>query len=435
MSSGWHGETVAWKGCFELQNNLIIRRSNSSKLRGPLDRGALPQFAAALRGLMQLVSEIGNFSLLGGPLHRLGARYALVRGDTNTVPLGLALGWILWLVLVFLALAQGATKIFSLPVVAVHARLLLALPLLFVAETALDAKFREFVVLLVRSGVAGERALPELETVAGRLLRWKNSWLPDATSLVAAAALSLLWVRMRLTGESAHESSQALAAMPLAATWYWFVCLPLFRFLMFRWAWRLALWWVLLGRLVKIDLELQPDHPDRAGGLGYLETVHTRFATLALAISIIVSATFAEDIASGRTNLKTIYPALFVTLLIDVVLFVAPLCVFALKLRACQENGLRDYTTLSSLYVRAFERKWIGGEGPQEPLLGTPDLQSLADLSNSVTVVRNMRLAPISMRLFVIIGAAALTPMALLLLFDYPLTQLAQMLLRKLAGL
>ncbi|MGJ0506835.1 MAG: hypothetical protein ACR652_06790 [Methylocystis sp.] len=374
-------------------------------------------------------------SLLGGPLHRLGARCALVREDKNTVLLGLALGWLPWLVLVFLALAQGATNIFALPVVAVHARLLLALPLLFVAETALDAKFREFVVLLLRSGLPGERALPELETAASRLLRWKNSWLPDATSLVAAAAVSVLWVRMRLIGASPHESSQALAAMPLAAAWYWFVCLPLFRFLMFRWAWRLASWWLFLWRLAKSNLALQPDHPDRAGGLGYLEIVHTRFATLALAISIIVSATFAEDIVSGRTSLKDAYPALFMTLLIDVLLFIAPLCVFAFKLRASQERGLRDYTTLSSLYVHSFEQKWIRREGPQEQLLGTPDLQSLADLGNSFSVVRNMRLAPISIRLLVIIGGAALVPLAPLLLFDYPLAQLGQMLLRKLAGL
>ncbi len=36
------------------------------------------------------------------------------------------------------------------------------------------------------------------------------------------------------------------------------------------------------------------------------------------------SCTFTEDIASDRTNLKAIYPALFVKMLIDAVLFVAP---------------------------------------------------------------------------------------------------------------
>jgi hypothetical protein len=385
---------------------------------------------------MTQTSETSEFSLLGGPLNRLGARLGLVRGDTNTVALGLALGWVPWFILVLLALAEGGGgKIFSLPVIAVHARLLLAAPLLFVAETALDQKFREFIALLVRSGIAGQRALPELEAAVARLQRWKDSWFPDAASLVAAAALSLLWVQIRLSGQGAHESSQALAAMPLAAAWYWFVCLPLFRFLIVRWGWRLAFWWILLRRLSKMDLELTPAHPDGVGGLGYLEIVHSRFAPVAMAISLIVSATFAEDIASGRNSLSAVYPALVVTLLIDFLLFVAPLCVFAFKLRACQEKGLRDYMQLSSRYVGAFERKWIRKEGPQEPLLGTPDLQSLADLTNSVTVVRKMRLAPINARLLAAIGAAAAAPMLPLLLFDYPLTKLAQMLLRKLAGM
>jgi hypothetical protein len=385
---------------------------------------------------MTPVLETKEFSLLGGPLHQLGVRLGLVHGGRNTVALGLALGWVPWLILVLLALGEGgAAKIFSLPVVAVHARLLLAVPLLFVAETALDVKFREFLTLLARSGVAGQRALPELRDAAARLQRWKNSWLPDAASLVAAAALSLLWARIRLSGQAPHEASQELAAVPLAAAWYWFVCLPLFRFLIVRWAWRLAFWWVLLWRLSRMDLELAPAHPDGVGGLGYLEIVHTRFAALALAISIVVSATFAEDIASGRSGLNAVYPALLVTIIIDFLLFVAPACVFAFKLRACQEKGLRDYTELASRYVGAFERKWIRNEGTQEPLLGTPDLQSLADLTNSVTVVRKMRLAPVSARLLAVIGAAALAPMLPLLLFDYPLTKLLQMLLRKIAGM
>jgi len=38
------------------------------------------------------------FSFLGGPLYRFGRRVGLVRGETNTVPLGLALGGGLWIV-------------------------------------------------------------------------------------------------------------------------------------------------------------------------------------------------------------------------------------------------------------------------------------------------------------------------------------------------
>jgi hypothetical protein len=67
-------------------------------------------------------------------------------------------------------------------------------------------------------------------------------------------------------------------------------------------------------------------------------------------------------------------------------------------------------------------------------LLGTPDLQSLADLGNSVGVVRNMRLAPVSIRLLSIILVAALLPMPPLFLFKYPVAEMAQKLFMKLTG-
>lgn len=377
--------------------------------------------------------SLADFSLLGGPLHRLGARLGLVRGG-DTLALGLALGWGSWLVLVALAFARnGLGDLFALSAIAVHARLLLAIPLFFVAETALDVKLREFVALLVRCDIAGPKALPELESEAARLSGWEKSWLPDAASLAGAMALTFIGEHAGLPAES--DASRALADAPHAALFYTLFCLPLFRFLMMRWLLRLFLWWTLLWRLSKMDLDLSPAHPDRAGGLGYLETVHTRFTPLALAISVVVASTFAQEIASGASNLSDFHAALAATLIINVALFIAPPCVFAFKLRACQEKGLREYGALAAHYVHAFERKWIGGTETSEPLLGTPDLQSLADLAGGVETVQKMRFAPISLRLIATIGAAAALPMAPLFLFDYPLADLAKLLFSKLAGL
>lgn len=378
-------------------------------------------------------ASISGFSLLGGPLHRLGARLGLVRGG-NMIKLGLALGWVPWLLLAALAFAKGGLgDFFALSAVAVHTRLLLAIPLFFVAETALDIKLREFVALLVSCEIAGAKALPELEEEAGRLSGWEKSWLPDAVSFAGAAALTFFGGQAGLPGDD--DAGRALAGAPYAALFYGLFCLPLFRFLMLRWLLRLFLWWTLLWRVSRMDLDLSPAHPDRAGGLGYLETVHARFTPLAFAISVVVASTFAQEIAAGAATLSDVYPALAATLLIDVALFVAPPCVFAFKLRACQEKGLRDYAALSARYVHAFERKWIGGAAPDEPLLGTPDIQSLADLANSVGVVREMRLAPVSLRLLATIGVAAALPMAPLLLFEYPFADLAKLLFSKLAGL
>lgn len=383
-------------------------------------------------GRPDLAKTMENFSLLGGPLQEFGARAGLVRSRTDTVALGVALGWSSWLVLVTLAVAKGgAGDLFSLGAVAIHARLLVAIPLLFVAETALDAKLREFVALLVRSEIFDAKALAGFEAAVARLSAWQKSIAPDAASLVAAVALSLF-----AGGLSTEiEPGRALSAAPWAGAWFNYFCLPLFRFLLFRWAWRLLLWWALLWRLAGTALDLSPAHPDRAGGLGYLETVHTRFAPLVFAVSVCVAAAFAEELALGETTLAEVLPALVTTLVVDCLLFLAPLCLFLFKFRNCREKGLREYALLSSRYVHAFERKWMGGASEGDGLLGIPDIQSLADLANSVEGVRKMRLAPISLQLVATLGVAAALPMLPLLLFDQPAVELAKLLFKKLAGL
>jgi hypothetical protein len=179
-----------------------------------------------------------------------------------------------------------------------------------------------------------------------------------------------------------------------------------------------------------------PTHPDRAGGLGYLEAVHAEFAPLVLAISAVQSASLAQDVASGRMTLASIYPSLAFIVLADALLFVGPLFIFSHKLWQCWVKGLIDYGGLADRYVNEFDRKWLGtGAAPAESLLGTPDIQSLADLSNSVSIVRDMRFAPVGPRLLIPLTVAALVPLLPLLLFKYPIAELLVKFVESLSGL
>ena len=90
---------------------------------------------------MERSSATQSFSLLGGPLHRLGCRLGLVREETNTILLGLAPGLLTWGVLVLLTLLQGVgAKVFSLSVIGGHVRLLVVIPLFFICETAFGSR-------------------------------------------------------------------------------------------------------------------------------------------------------------------------------------------------------------------------------------------------------------------------------------------------------
>jgi hypothetical protein len=68
---------------------------------------------------------------------------------------------------------------------------------------------------------------------------------------------------------------------------------------------------------------------------------------------------------------------------------------------------------------------------PDEPLVGSADIQSLADLGNSFEVVRSMRLAPITRDPIIQVAVAALLPIATLLPTMMPIEEL----LRRLLGI
>ena len=80
---------------------------------------------------------------------------------------------------------------------------------------------------------------------------------------------------------------------------------------------------------------------------------------------------------------------------------------------------------LAERYVRLFDRKWLrGGASADEPLLGSADIQSLADLSSGYEAVRTMRVTPFTGRSIIIVAAAVLAPVLPLVLTTMDAEQL-----------
>lgn len=386
---------------------------------------------------MERLGAYEEFSLLGGPFQRFFSHVGLVRDRTNTVFLGLVIGACLWTVLLLLAVTEGITEqFFSLSVIGGHVRLLFVIPLFFVCETLIDPRMTSFIVTLVRSGVIPAAELPVLDRELSRIRRWKDSWLPDVLCLIAAVAFSWLAPLLYLPGTTTtYDPAFITTELTMARQWYLIVCLTIFRFLIARWIWRLGLWCFLLWRVAKLEMTLVPTHPDGAAGLGYLEVVHAHFLPLVLAISVLQAAMFAEDISAGLMTLEGVYPSLVLILVVDAVLFIGPMFIFSHKLWACRVKGLSDYMEFAERYVSDFDNKWLKAEvAPDEPLLGSQDIQGLADLRSSFGSLRQIRWVPVSMRLLMSMAAAALLPMLPLLLLKYPVSELAEKFFTNLAG-
>ena len=373
-----------------------------------------------------------SFSVLGGPLHRTGQRLGLVRGEANTILLGLALGWAPWLLVVGLALIEGvADRMFSMALVAGHARLLLVIPLIFVSESWVTPRMAACVATIARYGIVSPDDRPALEAEVSRTRRWANWWWPEVACLVVAGLLDVTGSRLQTYGESvAYDPVRD----SLSFLVYLHVGLLVFRFLLFRTTWKLALWGWFLWRVSRLNLHLISGHPDRAGGLGSLEGVHERFTPLVAALSVLECAALAESISTGTLAVTAVYPTLAMLVLLDGVLFLGPLLVFTDKLWAGRTKGVGLYNGLAARYVKEFEAKWLEGTPRNEPLLGTPDLQSLADLANAVSVVKGMRWVTIGPRLLTVMTVALVGPLMPLFLFRYPLAELAQKFFSKLVG-
>ena len=181
----------------------------------------------------------------------------------------------------------------------------------------------------------------------------------------------------------------------LAGWWLGFVSLPLFQFLLLRWYFRLFIWARFLWQVSRIDLRFVPTHPDRAGGLGFLGAVAYAFAPVLLAQGAMLAGMMANKIFYAGATLPEFKVELIGLVALLVFAILGPMLVFSPKLEAAKRAGLREYGTLAQRYVREFDGKWLRGGAPaDEPLVGSADIQSLADLGNSFEVVKGMRWVP-----------------------------------------
>ena len=337
----------------------------------------------------------------GGPeaafMERLHSVYpGLDAGRGRTALILVALSWVPLFVLCILeGLAFGGVKIPFFYDISVHARFLLAVPVLVLADIPIGVRLREVMQHFVSSHLVrnderrkfGEIVLDSLQfrdSRLGGIIVLVLTYVATYNALSGASALSGTWFR--------PESDRGLT---LVGYWYALVALPIFQFLIFRWIYRMVVWGRFLWNVSRLNLLLTATHPDGAGGLGFLGKALIPFGLILFAVSALVSSSIAEHILFTGANLRE-YLFSYVTLfVIALAVFAAPLLVFVPTLLVLKRRGLMEYGTLGSEYTQAFHRRWVQKTGStEEPLLGTGDIQSLADLGNSFDIIRKMKVLP-----------------------------------------
>ena len=143
------------------------------------------------------------------------------------------------------------------------------------------------------------------------------------------------------------------------------------------------------------------------------------------ALLALISAMIAGRILHQGAQLPAFKHELAGAVVLALLEVLGPLFVFAPNLVAAKRRGLRQYSLLADRYVREFERKWLyGGAAPDEALVGSGDIQSLADLGNSMQVIREMRAVPFGKETVIQLAVVTALPLLPLALTMFPLEEL-----------
>lgn len=310
----------------------------------------------------------------------------------------------------------------------VHARLLIALPMYLIAELLFMSRTSVCVSRLYDGRLIalehGEKLRKLVLLAAGR----RDSPAVEIALLLAALGVGQLtfWKgQTSVIGELPTERSAGLV-------WYGFVSLPVFLFFLYRWLWRWGSWSFLVWKISRLPLRLVPMHPDKAGGLGFLVVPSQSMWLFLFGSSAVIAATFAGRMMMEGEHLASFGPEVLLLLIVGEVLALGPLVAFYGKLISARFSGIEQYGALGIDYDRFFHRRWIES-GDTKDLLGTSDIQSLADIQNAYRGLEEMRLAPFGWREMLLIGLSLLLPMLPLLTIEFPIQELIARLLSAIA--
>lgn len=366
-----------------------------------------------------------DFSLvLGGPLFQLLRRTHL-EGDHlellyRRILITSLLAWLPLLLLVMLGPSAGSVgRFFFLRDVETHVRFLIALPVLIAAEFLVHLRTRPVVSAFIERHIVLPQDQPLFDRAINSAIRLRNSAVLEVGLLLFVYTVGLwIWhTRVALPTPTWYGTPADRWNLTPAGYWYVFVSIPLVQFILVRWYVRLFIWFRFLWQVSRINLNLIPIHPDRCAGLGFLGKSAYAFGPILFAQGAMLGGVVASRVLYGGESLQGFKLQIGGFIVFFVVAILAPLLMFTPKLARAKRKGLAEYGLLAQKYVENFQQKWVpGNSDTSDELLGTGDIQSLADLGNAYAVVREMRPVPFGLDDITRLAAATAAPLVPLLL-------------------
>jgi hypothetical protein len=343
-----------------------------------------------------------------------------------------SIAWVPLLLLDLLGSQAATGRLSFLHDVEVQVRFLVALPVLIGAELIAHSRIRLVVRRFVERRIVREEDLPRFEAAIEAAARLRNSGLVEVALLISIYTLGLwLWnSRFGIDSPTWYAMPGGRWHLTPAGYWYVFVSIPILQFLLLRWYVRFYTWYRFLWQVSKLNLHLVPIHPDHCAGLAFLGKSAYAFGPVLFAQGAMLAGLVASRVLYRGESVLSFKLEMGGFVVFFVLAILGPLLMFTPKMAAAKRKGLVDYGQIAQGYVNSFEEKWVLNAPPSEEVLGSGDIQSLADLNNSYEIVSDMRFVPFGLEDVIRLAAATAVPLVPLLLTIFPLEELIERLVK-----
>jgi hypothetical protein len=307
---------------------------------------------------------------------------------------------------------------------------LIAVPLFILAQDKLHGASGRITAQFVSTGIVTPAQRAAFEQTLRDVGRVRDAALPW---LVIAGLIILL---LLVNPPRMHEDDYASVSNPdgtlgFGGLWFGYVARPVFLALFLGWIWRILLTAYWLWRLGRLDLSLVPTHPDRAGGLAFVEKLPGAFALVTFGLSAVIASHWAHEMTQHGATLPSYAAPAAIFAIVWTLLVPLPLLALAPRMVATRARGIPAYSKLVGEQGRLVHRRWILGESVGEAsLLDAPEIGPVADASAMYAAVRRMQIVPIGKASIAAILLPVLLPMIAVATLQLPFREVMLKLLK-----
>jgi hypothetical protein len=313
----------------------------------------------------------------------------------------------------------------------ITSRMLIAVPVLLLAQPIMESSFRKIVGHVYDAGLLKSPDLAQMDDIIAKVMQLRDSVVPELVILLlivvhtAVSFKSVLsdasWLAYRV-GDSFHLTLPGWYAVLVSGT--------IFQFLLGLNLWKWLLWTIFAFKVSRLNLQLVATHPDENGGLGFLGMTPLAFTPISFATAAVIAATFRNQILHKGAHLASFAIPAIVLVVIVALVALGPLVFFVPRLAALRRKGILEYAILGQMQSTEFHEKWIlNRAGHEEELIDAAEISTLCDYGQAYDRIEEMKPFPTDRSALIALALSVAIPALPVVVAEVPLIVILKQLL------